>query len=343
MTIVTAASYRACLLALTVVFLASQAAAQSVADFYRGKTITLSVGLTTGGGYDLHARVLARHFGKHVPGAPTIVVKNVPGAAGLTLMNALSNSMARDGTEFATFDRGIPLEPLFESPGARFDPLKLGWIGSTDNDPSTCLSWYTSPVKTIDDVMRQELIVGGTGSTAVAVTFPRILNATLGTKFRVIPGYPGAAEALIAMERGETQGFCSLGFSTLDALRPDWVRDHKVNIFVQLAVKKRPDRPDIPLALDLARTEADRQAIALIVSPNLFARPFAGPPGLPPDRLAALRTAFNETVADPEFIAEAAMRSLHIELVTAREVEDLLQQIYRTPNAIVDRVKDAVK
>jgi tripartite-type tricarboxylate transporter receptor subunit TctC len=329
--------------ALALLMLASPAAAQSVADFYRGKSITLSVGLTAGGGYDLHARVLARHLGRHVPGAPSIVVKNVPGAAGLTLMNALYNSIPRDGTEIATFDRSIPLDALFESPGARFDPLKFGWLGSTDNDPSTCLSWYTSPVKTIEDVMRQELIVGGTGSTAVAVTFPRILNAVLGTKFRVVPGYPGAAEALIAMERGETQGFCSLGFSTLEALRPDWVRDRKVNIFVQLAVKKRPDRPEIPLALDLAKTEADRQAIALIVSPNLFARPFAGPPGIPADRLEALRTAFNETLADPEYIAEAKMRALHVELVTARELEEVLQKIYQTPKSVIARVKDAVK
>jgi hypothetical protein len=215
-------------------------------------------------------------------------------------------------------------------------------MGSTDNDPSTCLSWHTSPVKTIDDVMRQELIVGGTGSTAVAVTFPRILNPTLGTKFRVVPGYPGAAEALIAMERGETQGFCSLGFSTLEALRPDWVRDRKVNIFVQLGVKKRPDRPEIPLALDLAKTDADRQAIALIVSPNLFGAPSPAPE-IPADRLEALRKAFNDTVADPEYVAEAKTRALHIELVPARELEEVLRKIYETPKSVIARVKEAVK
>jgi tripartite-type tricarboxylate transporter receptor subunit TctC len=329
-------------LAMTTLVLASPARAQSVADFYRGKTLTITVGVGTGGGYDLHARVLARYFGRHVPGMPSVVVKNSPGAGGLALANALYATLPRDGTELATFDRGIALNPLFGGSQARFDPLKLGWIGSTDNDASTCLSWHTSAVKTMDDVMRHELIVGGTGATAVANTFPRVLNAVLGTKFVIIPGYPGAAEALIAMERGETQGFCSLGFSTLEALRPDWVRDRKVNVFVQLALQKSPDHPDVPLALDFARIDADRQAIALIVSPNLFARPFAAPPGLPSERLEALRQAFNETVTDPDYLAEAKARALHIELVSGPELEAVLRKIYATPSDVVARVKAAV-
>jgi tripartite-type tricarboxylate transporter receptor subunit TctC len=321
---------------------ASPVAAQSPADFYRGHTVTISVGVSAGGGYDLHARVLAKYFGRHLAGTPSVVVKNAPGGAGLTLVNSLYTSMARDGTEVATFDRGIALQPLLEGPQARFDPLRFSWIGSTDNDASTCLSWHTAAVKTMDDVMRQELIVGGTGSTAIANTFPRVLNAVLGTKFRVIPGYPGANDALLAMERGETQGFCSLGFATLDAIRPGWVRDHKVNIFVQLALQKSREHPEVPLALDFARNEADRQAIALIVSPNLFARPFAAPPGVPPDRLEALRKAFDETVSDPEYLAEAQARALHIDLVSGRELDEVLRRIYATPKEIVTRVKEAV-
>jgi tripartite-type tricarboxylate transporter receptor subunit TctC len=318
------------------------ASAQSVADFYRGKTVTVTVGLAAGGGYDLHARVLAKYLGRHIPGMPAVVVKNSPGAGGLALVNALSSSVSRDGTEIATFDRGIALDPLFGGSQVRFDPLKLGWLGSTDNDASTCLSWHTSAVKTMDNVMRTPLIVGGTGATAVANTFPRVLNAVLGTKFVIIPGYPGAADALVAMERGETQGFCSLGFSTLEALRPEWVRDRKVNVFVQLALEKSPDHPDVPLALDFARTEADRQAIALIVSPNLFARPFAAPPGLPGERLEALRHAFDDTVRDPDYLAEAKARALHIELVTGAELEAVLRRLYATPPEIVARVKAAV-
>jgi hypothetical protein len=194
----------------------------------------------------------------------------------------------------------------------------------------------------MDDVMRQELIVGGTGSTAIANTFPRVLNAALGTKFRVISGYPGANEALLAMERGETQGFCSLGFSTLEAIRPGWMRDHKVNIFVQLALQKSSEHPEVPLALDFAKTPADRQAIELIVSPNLFARPFAAPPGVPPDRLDALRQAFDATVADPEYLAEAKARGLHVELVTGAQLDEVLRRLYATPKEIVARVKEAV-
>jgi tripartite-type tricarboxylate transporter receptor subunit TctC len=318
------------------------AAAQSVADFYRGRTVTISVGLSAGGGYDLHARVLAHHLGKHLPGAPSVLVKNMPGAGGLTLVNSLYSTLARDGTELATFERGILLEPLLDASQSRFDPLRFSWIGSTDNDVSTCLSWHTSAVKTMDDVMRAELIVGGTGSTANANTLPRVLNAVLGTKFRVIPGYPGANDALLAMERGESQGFCSLGFATIEAIRPGWVRDRKVNIFVQLALQKSREHPEVPLALDLAKTPADRQAIALIVSPNLFARPFAAPPGVPGDRLDALRKAFDETVTDPDYLAEAAARALHVELVTGAELGNVLQRIYATPKEIVARVKEAV-
>jgi tripartite-type tricarboxylate transporter receptor subunit TctC len=321
---------------------APPAAAQSAADFYRGRTVTISVGLSAGGGYDLHARVLARYLGKHLPGAPAIVVKNAPGAGGLTLVNALYSTLARDGTELATFERGILLEPLLDAAKARFDPLRFGWIGSTDNDASTCLSWHTSPVKTMDDVMRQELIVGGTGSTAIANTFPRVLNAVLGTKFRVVPGYPGANEALLAMERGETQGFCSLGFSTLEAIRPGWLADRKVNVFVQLALQKSSEHPEVPLALDFARSEADHRAIELIVSPNLFARPFAAPPGVPADRLKALRQAFDETVTDPDYLAEAKARGLHIDLVPGAELDNVLRRIYATPKDVVTRVQGAV-
>jgi tripartite-type tricarboxylate transporter receptor subunit TctC len=330
------------LISLILVAIAAPAGAQTVADFYRGKTLTITVGLAAGGGYDLHARVLAKYLGRHVPGMPAVVVKNSPGAGGLTLVNALSSSISRDGTEIATFDRGIALDPLFGGSQVRFDPLKLGWIGSTDNDASTCLSWHTSPVKTVEDVMRTPLIVGATGATAVANTFPRVLNAVLNTKFVIIPGYPGAADALVAMERGETQGFCSLGFSTLEALRPEWVRDRKVNVFVQLALEKSRDHPNVPLALDFAKTEADRQAIALIVSPNRFARPFAAPPGVPPQRLEALRQAFDDTVRDPEYLAEAKARALHVELVTGAELEAVLRRLYATPSEIVTRVKAAV-
>jgi len=330
--------YVLCAVALS---LSSIASAQQSADLFRGNTVTINVGFSAGGGYDLHARVLARHFGKFLPGNPAVVVKNSPGAGGLSMVNSFYRNAAKDGTELATFDRGIPLDPLLHGTNARFDPLKLVWVGSTDNDASTCLSWHSSPVKTIDDLMKQELIVGGTGSTANSVVFPRALNAVLGTKFKVITGYPGSAEALIGIERGEIHGFCGFGFATLQSLRPDWVRDRKVNQLVQLATKKNADHPEVPLALDLATTDADRQAIRLVVSPNLIARPFAAPPGLPADRLDILRKAFNATVSSPEYQAEAAARGLHTELVTGLEIEALLRDIYNTPRDVVERMQAA--
>ena len=319
------------------------AAANSVEDFYRGKTVNLSVGFTTGGGYDLHARTLARYMSKYIPGAPKIIVKNVPGAAGLVLANSLYNTLPRDGTELATFDRAIPLEPLLDPEAARFDTLKLNWIGSTDNDASTCFAWHTARVKTFNDLLEQELIVGATGSIGDAVSFPRLLNAVLKTKFKVITGYPGSNEAMLAIERGETQGFCSMGFPTLEIARPDWLRDKKVNVLVQLGLQKNRDHPEVPLALEFAKNEADRQAIELIVSPNLFARPFAAPPNVPEERVQALRKAFNATMRSQEYLAETETRKIHVQLVTGEEIDSVLRKIYAMPRDVVTRVRAAIK
>jgi tripartite-type tricarboxylate transporter receptor subunit TctC len=328
--------------------IAPPAAAQNVAqgpvaDFYRGKTITISVGFSVGGAYDLHARTLARVLGKHVPGRPNVIVKNAPGAAGLVLVNSLYNTLPKDGTELATFDRSVPLEPLLNPDRARFDALKLNWIGSTDNDASTCFAWHASPVKTLEDATKRELVVGGTGIGGNSVVFPRVLNAVLGTRFKVVTGYPGSAEVLLAMERGETEGFCSMGFPTLELARPEWVRDRKVNILVQLALEKNKDHPEVPLALDLAKTPADRQAIELVVSPNLFSRPFAAPPGVPDDRIKALRQAFDRTLTDPEYVADAAAKKLQVVAVKGDEIEAVLRRVYAMPKSIVERLRDAIK
>jgi hypothetical protein len=243
----------------------------------------------------------------------------------------------------ATFDRSVPLEPLLNPDRARFDALKLNWIGSTDNDASTCFAWHASPVKTLEDATKRELVVGGTGIGGNSVVFPRVLNAVLGTRFKVVTGYPGSAEVLLAMERGETEGFCSMGFPTLELARPEWVRDRKVNILVQLALEKNKDHPEVPLALDLAKTPADRQAIELVVSPNLFSRPFAAPPGVPDDRIKALRQAFDRTLTDPEYVADAAAKKLQVVAVKGDEIEAVLRRVYAMPKSIVERLRDAIK
>jgi len=335
---------RAAVLASVILLGSTQAHAQDpIASFYRGRTVTIGVGFTPGGGYDLHARTLARYLGRHIPGNPNIVVKNVPGAAGLVLANALANTAPKDGTELATFDRAIPLEPLVNPERARFDALNLNWIGSTDNDVSTCFAWHSARVKTFGDLLKYELVAGGTGTGGNAHIYPKVLNAVLGTKFKLIPGYPGSTEALLAMERGETEAFCSMGFVTLEYTKPQWVRDKLVNVLVQLGITKNKDHLNVPLALDFAKTAEDRQAIEFVVSPNLFARPFTAPPDVPPERVKALRQAFNATLTDPDYLAEAAARKMQVILVKGEEIEDVLKRIYSMPRSVMDRVKEAIK
>jgi tripartite-type tricarboxylate transporter receptor subunit TctC len=336
------ALFGAWIAAFGVLCAAPRAEAESVADFYRGKTVTISVGFSAGGGYDLHARMLARHMVKHLPGAPTIIVKNSPGGSGLTLINQIYNTAPRDGTQFATVDRSIPLEPLFASK-ALFDPLKMNWIGSSDNDGSTCLAWRDAAVKTFDDVRKEELIVGATGSVGIAYAFPRVSNVVLGTKFKIINGYPGSTDVMLSMERGETQGFCSSGFATMELNRPEWVKQGKINYLVQLAMEKDASHPDVPLALDYAKTEADRQALELVISPTLMARPFMAPPDVPADRVEALRAAFDATLADPEYLADAAKSRLQVQLVKGRAIDTLLKRLYATPTDVVERVTKALK
>jgi tripartite-type tricarboxylate transporter receptor subunit TctC len=282
-------------------------------------------------------------MGNYIPGNPRIIVKNVPGASGLVLISSLYNTLPKDGTEFATFDRAIPLEPLLDPQVARFDSLKMNWIGSTDSDASTCFAWHTAPVKTFADLLQKQLIVGASGSIGDAVAFPKLSNAILGTKFRVISGYPGSTESLLAIERGEIEGFCSMGFSTIETQKPGWLRDKKINVLMQFALAKNPDHTDVPLVLDLAKTTKDREALELIVSPQLFTRPFAAPPGVPLERVAALRKAFNDTVSSSEYRAEAATRGMHIQLVKGEEIERLLQHLYTIPKDTVERVKAAIK
>ena len=329
----------ACAFALSL----SPAQADPVADFYKDKVISISVGFGPGGGYDLHARTLARHLGKYVPGNPTIVVKNAPGAAGLTLVNTINNVAARDGTELATFDRSIPLEPLIGASHTKFDPKTMTWIGSTSREVSTCVAWESAPVKSIQDLYKTELLVSGTGPAADVVVYPRMMNAILGTKFKVVTGYKDSAEALLAMERGETGGFCAWGWSTMMAIRPEWVKAGKVRPLVQFGQKKHPEHLDVPLVLDLARTKEDRAALEVIIAPQLFARPFAGPPGIPPERVTALRKAFVATMNDPAYRADAEKAGIEFDLVRGEEIDEMLSQIYATPRPIIERIRAALK
>ena len=317
--------------------------AQPVADFYRGKTISVQIGYAPGGAYDLSARVLARHMGRHLPGEPTVVAKNMPGAGSLKLANYLYSVAPRDGTEFGIFGRTIPIEPLLGSKEAQFDALKFTWLGSTSNEVSTCVSWHTAAVKTAVDLYEKELVVGAAGAASPSAVFPNVFNAVLGTKFKVINGYPSSANSLLGMESGELSGFCAWGWVAMRATRPDWIRDKKFNVLFQIGLRKHPDHPEAPLVLDLAKTPEDRQVLELVVAPQTFARPFAAPPGIPAERAAALRNAFDATVKDPAFVAEATKLQLEPDLVNAVQVEEILRDIYATPASVVARATAALQ
>jgi len=317
--------------------------AQSPAEFYKGKNIELYIGYSIGGGYDLYARVLARHIGKHIPGNPTIVPKNMEGAGSLRLANWLARVAPRDGTVFGTVGRGVPFDPLLGLPGTQFKAPDFSWIGSANNEVSICTSWGTSQITKIEDVFTKQMIIGGTGPSDDTVQFPEVLNGVLGTKFRIISGYPGGNDVVLAMERGEVEGRCGWSWSTITATHPDWVKDKKIHLLVQLALEKHRDLPDVPVIVDLAKTTEQRQIIKLIFARQVVGRPYLAPPGIPKDRLEILRKAFMETMVDKDFLADANKSKLEIAPVTGDKVEALVKEIYETPPAVAEKAGALLK
>ncbi len=317
--------------------------ADEVEDFYRGKQVSLYIGYSPGGGYDTYARVLARHIGKHIPGNPTVVPQNMPGAGSLTLANYIYNIAPKDGTVFGTIGRGIAMEPLLGGTGTRFDATRYSWIGSMNNEVSVCASWHTSPVKSVEDMRAHELIVGGTGSGSDTDTFPVVLSNLLGLKIRLISGYPGGNDVLLAMERGEVDGRCGWSWGSVVAVRPDWLAENKINVLLQMALDKHPDLPDVPLVMDLARNDDERMAMELIFSRQVMGRPYMAPPDIPAARRDALRHAFDATLEDPEFLADAGRIDLELNPVTGAAIEALITRIYGATAAAVSLASDAIR
>jgi len=319
------------------------ALAQSVADFYKGKTITVYVGYSPGGGYDTYARTLARHIGKHIPGEPTVIVKNRPGAGSLLLTNELYNVLPKDGSVIGIVGRGMPMEPLFGNDKAKFEPAKFNWIGSTNNEVSVCVAWHTSPIKKWEDLLTTEMIVGGTGEGADTDTFPKVMNNVLGTKLKLITGYPGGNDILLAMERGEVDGRCGYSWSSAKSRKADWLKEGKMTVLIQMSTEKHPDMPDVPLIMDLATNDADRAALRLIYARQEFGRPFLAPPDVPADRVKALQAAFMATMEDPDFIADAAKQNLELAPVSGQRVGELIAAIYAAPAEVIQRAKEATE
>jgi tripartite-type tricarboxylate transporter receptor subunit TctC len=319
------------------------AQAQSPADFYKGKNVEMYIGYSVGGGYDLYARVLARHLGNHIPGNPTIVPKNMEGAGSLRLANWLYAVAPKDGSVFGTIGRGTGFDPLLGHKGAAFDASKFTWIGSTTNEVSVCVSWTGSPVTTFDDLLTKELTVGGTGAAADTDQFPRVLNGVLGTKMKIVSGYPGGNDVGLAMERGEVKGRCGWSWSSVKSTHPDWVRDKKINVLVQLALDRHPDLPDVPLVIELAKTDEQKQVLKLIFARQVMGRPYLAPPGIPKDRADALRKAFMDTMQDPDFIADAEKSQLEINPVPGETLQKLVAEIYQTPPAVAQQAATLLK
>jgi len=317
------------------------ASAQSPAEFYKGKTVTVYVGYSPGGGYDTYARTVARQIGKHIPGNPTIIVKNRPGAGSMTLTNEIYNALPQDGTAVGIIGRGMAMEPLFGSKLAKFEPTKFNWIGSANNEVSICVSWHTSKVKTWQDMQTIPMFVGGTGAGADTDTFPRVMNNLLDTKLKLITGYPGGNDVLLAMERGEVEGRCGYSWSSAKSRKADWLKEGKMNILIQMSTGKHPDLPDVPFIMDLAKNDADRAALELIYARQEFGRPFVAPPNVPADRVAALRAAFMATMKDPDFVADAKKQNLEIAPIGGERIGELIANIYNAPADVVQRAKEA--
>src|SRR3954468_12844652 len=281
------------------------ASAQSVEEFYRGRQINMLIGGGAGGGYDVYYRALARHLGKHIPGNPNIIARNQPAASGLAAAAALYTTAEKDGATIGAFPNNVPMDPLFGNPGARYDALKLNWIGSIGKLQNVCATWHTSPIKTIEQAQAREVIVADAAAPTKTRIIPRVLNTLLGTRFRPIIGYDPGAGLTMAIERGEAEGICGLSWSTMKASRPHWIKNKLLNVIVQMGLEKLPDLPTVPAALDLVGDLEKKQVLTLILIRQEPGRPVAAPPGIPANRLAALRGAFEATMKDAEFVAEA--------------------------------------
>ncbi len=331
------------LLALALVLSAPMAPAhaQAVADFYKGRTMELLIGYTTGGGYDTYGRLVSRHLGGFIPGKPNFVVRNLPGGGGRVLMGQMMNVTPKDGSVVATADQSLPLAQAMRDPGILFDAKALIWIGNPAADNNTVATWHTTGVTNMDEARKKEVVVGSTGPNTSS-QIPYAMNATLGTKFKVVSGYPGGNEINMSMENGETGARGSSPWSTWKATKPDWVRDKKIHIIAQVGLTRAPDLPDVPLITDLATNEDDRAALRLLSAPATVGRPYFTTPGVPTDRVKALRDAFSAMVKDEAFLEDAKKLGLDINPVSGEELQKIVADIVDTPARVADRLNQII-
>jgi hypothetical protein len=321
------------------------ARAQAVAAFYKGKTITIVVGSDVGGGYDLTARTLAHHLARHIPGQPSIIVQNKPGASSIVAANYVYDIAPKDGTVIAAVQRPIPFQTLFGDTGVRFDVRKMQWLGSTTNELGVVLAWHTAPQQTFADVFKSEMVIGGTGPATDPELYPRAMNHVLGTKFRIVGGYPGQAQVALAMERGEIEGSGNWSFSDIEKGHPDWITDKKVRFLLQLGLAKSqsPFLRDVRLVLDVARNDDERHVFEILMGMKALGRPYFLAPGVPMDRTLALREAFMATLRDTEFLAEAQQALGPIDPVSGTDMQAIIANVYALPAQVIAQARAAVK
>lgn len=315
------------------------AKADAVEDFFKGKNVSIIVGFSPGGGYDLNARAVGRYIGKHIPGNPKVIVQNMPGAGSITAINHMANIAPKDGTVIATFARGTPFEPLMGNKQAQFDPRNLTWIGSPSRETNLVFTRTNANFKTLDDMKGREVVIATSGGGADTATFPLIMNAVFKTKLKIVTGYPGASEMLLAVERGEADGMAGLSWGYLKVARPAWVSEKKVDVQLQLGMSKAADLPNVPSALDLVKDPAERQFLEVFLARLAIAWPLAGPANMPADRANALRAAFAATMKDGEYKAEAEKQGLDVDPVFADEINAILQRVYNASPEVIERAR----
>jgi tripartite-type tricarboxylate transporter receptor subunit TctC len=318
-------------------------AQEDVAAFYRGKQIRIVVGSAVGGGYDLFARAVARHIVHHIPGNPSAIVQNLPAAGGVVMVNQLFMVGPKDGTVIGAPINGIPTMPLLQPGAAQFHAGKLNWIGSTNREPYVAFLWHTAPVQNLAELQRTEVLVGATTPGTTMVDFPAITNDILGTRFKIVRGYQGTPQINLAIERGEVQGMGGIGWQSVKTQTPQWIAESKIKVVAQFGLRRHAELPDVPLMMDLAKSDTDRQALSMMFGRTEYGRPYFVPPDVPAERVQALRRAFDATMKDPAFVADAAKLQLQVDPMTGEEVQTLVAQLAETPPDVVARVRAALE
>ena len=332
--------WRTALVAMATFALTGQVSAQTPEEFYKGKNVDLVIGYPPGGSNDTWGRLLARHIGKHIPGKPTLVPKNMPGAGSFLAANTVFNVSPKDGSVIGIAAPTAPLDERLGTPGVRFKAAEFNWIGRVDSLVNMVFMWKTSPVKTIADALKTPATLSATGVGSTVYVYPNVMNRVLGTKFKLVLGYKGSGEAMLAVERGEAEGH-STSWVALKVAHPDWVRDKSVTILVQFALKRHPEMPDVPTVVELATNDEQRAILSTVVNAAEIGSAFFTTPGVPADRLNVLRRAFDATMKDPEFLAEVERTKLTVNPFTGEELQKLVRSVSDLPPDLVDKVRAA--